>query len=105
MTETVTRVRYSATGFDDNDDPLTASETQTPMQARGVAPGDTLAKAEHARNGEQIDYAVYFTSSVDITDDDELIVRGDRGTVRVQEWRSPFSSRIGAQVNVMVRRG
>lgn len=105
MSETVIRVRSSAPGRDDNDDPLPDTEPQTPLVARAVAPGNTLQARERARNGEDIDYAVYFTEPVDITDDDELIVRGNRGKVRVQEWRSAFSSRVGIQVNVTVDRG
>lgn len=105
MSEIVTRIRLSEAGFDDNNDPVPATETPTPLTARGVAPGNTLPVLERAHNGEEIDYAVYFTEPVDITDDDDLIVRGNRGTVRVKEWPSPFSSKVGVQVNVTVKRG
>ncbi len=99
------RVRRSATGLDEDNNPVAATDSTVPLIARGVAPGSTLATQEHARNGERIDFAVYFTAPVDITDEDELIVRGEQGKVRVQLWPAPSGSRVGTQVNVTVAHG
>ncbi|MCQ4119882.1 hypothetical protein [Rhodococcus tibetensis] len=97
MSEKVHRVR--ALAYDENNDPL--PDTGGPpfeLTARGVEPGASEGFEEYGRNGEEIAYTVYFTKAVDLTNDDDLIVRGDRYGVRVADWRSAFGTGRRAMV-------
>ena len=106
MSEQVQRIRTSPGGWDDNGDPVDSTETTTPLTARAVAPGASITVQSLGRNGENIDYSVFFTTQVDLTDDDELIVRGNRCKIRVLEWHSAFSTgRRGMQVLASIGRG
>lgn len=97
--ETVTRVRISPGGRDDNDDPVASVESESPLAAMAVAPGATSENADRGRDGETVEFTVYFIGAVDLTDDDDLIVRGQRCHVRVRDWRSAYGTgRRGLEV-------
>ena len=104
MSEKVQRVR--ALAYDENNDPLPDTGGPVDLTARAVEPGATAGFEEYGRNGEEIAYTVYFTKAVDLTNDDDLIVRGDRYGVRIADWRSAFGTgRRGMVVFATLGRG
>lgn len=82
MSEQVTRRRGS---MRDEDGKITGASSQT-FAAFAVAPGGGSDYAERAREGETVDYTVYFAQAVDIISSDELVVRGDLCTIVVNAW-------------------
>ncbi|QDQ97978.1 hypothetical protein [Tomitella fengzijianii] len=90
--EKVTRIRRSPGGHDLNGDPIPSTEDRKTMRARAVAPGTSKPYTDVGRNGETVEYTVYFTRVVDIADRDLLEVRGRTYTVRVADWISPFGT-------------
>lgn len=92
--ESVTRHRG---GGRDEDGKLIAS-TSMLMDAFAVAPGAGHHLVQLGRDGEDIDCTVYFTDFADLTNADELTVRGKRYQIIVNEWRSPWTSYGGLEV-------
>lgn len=94
MSETVTRHR----GAVRDEDGKLVTGGDAPLQAFAVAPGGGSQQVERGRDGENIACTVYFTSFVDLTNADELTVRGERYPIIVNEWRSPKTGRGGLEV-------
>lgn len=92
MSEQVVRHRG---GGRDEDGKLTAA-VDVPLTAMEVAPGGGSAYAERAREGETIAFTVYFAPGTDLTNSDELTVRGQRFSIIVNDWRA--SGRGGLEV-------
>lgn len=106
MSETVIRIRRNPGGLDDNNDPVQSSVARTPLRAKAVAPGPTKFNVSLARQGETIEHTVYFMPAPDLTDDDELEIRGLVCKVRILDWRSAGSSgRRGLEVLAVTGRG
>lgn len=104
MSESVTRIRKP--GYDSDDNPIDGPEASFTLTARAVAPGSSTSVESRGRDGEKIDYTVFFVPAVDLTDDDDLIVRGDRCKIRVLDWRSGYGTgRRGMQVLASIGRG
>ena len=104
MSESVTRIRKP--GYDSDDNPIDGPEASFVLTARAVAPGASAAVESHGRAGEKIDFTVFFVPAVDLTDDDELIVRGSRCQIRVLDWQSGYNTgRRGLQVLASIGRG
>ena len=104
MSESVQRIR--ATQYDEYNDPIPGSGDPVDLVARGVAPGASAAVEGLGRNGEKVDYTVFFTGTVDLTDDDALIIRGKEYGIRVLEWRSGYGTGLrGLQVLASAGRG
>ena len=80
--EAVTRLRGG--GFDDDDKPR-APSTQT-LYARKVAPSGGSHFTERGRDGKTVAYTLYFTAGVDLTNDDQLTVRGGTFHIIVNLW-------------------
>lgn len=94
MTETVTRHRGG--GRDENGQLIPA--TNVSLTAFAVAPGGGSEFVERARDGESTAFAVYFDTGTDVVDSDELTVRGERFSVIVNDWRSPWAEHGGLEV-------
>lgn len=94
MSETV--IRHRGGGMDDNNNPV--PWVDHPLEVRAVAPGATAEYIGRGRNGDRVEYSIFTTPAVDITNDDELTVRGRRFLVQVEDWRSPYTSRTGTVV-------
>ncbi len=106
MSESVVRYRLATGGgVDANQDPVPATWTASNLTARGVAPIRTERTEDVGRNGEILGYTLYFVPAIDIVDDDELTVRGDRCRIRVRQWRSAQTSRTGTEVVATIGRG
>lgn len=91
MSETV--IRHRGGGYDDDGNP--APSANAPLTARAVAPGATEEYRDRGRNGQTVEFSVYFLPAVDLTGSDELTVRGDRFAVQVEQWVSPYTTRTG----------
>lgn len=106
MSEAVYRIRKSPGGIDSNNDPIPSTVTRVPLPAKAVAPGVSRRNARLARNGETIEYTVYFLPAVDLTNDDQLEVRGLVCDVLILDWPSPFGTgRRGLEVAAVIGRG
>lgn len=106
MSEEVIRIRKSPGGLDSNNDPIPSSTTRVPLTARAVAPGASTRNASGARQGETIQFTVYFSPAPDLTDDDELEIRGLQCQIRIHDWRSAFGTgRRGLEVLAVIERG
>jgi hypothetical protein len=104
VSEKVQRVR--ATQYDENNDPIPGTGDPVELTAKGVAPGASVAVEGLGRNGEKVDFTVFFLGEVDLTDDDELIIRGRQYGIRVLDWRSGYNTgRRGLQVLASLGRG
>lgn len=70
-----------------------------PLRARAVEPGTGSRVTRRAGNGQRVQCTVYFWPAVDLTNDDELTVRGTRYKLDVGEWRSAHGTgRSGTEV-------
>lgn len=105
MSETVIRIRHTPGGLDSNNDPLPSTTVRTELKANAVAPGASAANAKLGREGETVEYSVYFLPAVDLEDDDQLEVRGRRCNIRVIDWRSPRTTRRGLVIIASQKRG
>ncbi|RDI13452.1 hypothetical protein DEU38_13427 [Rhodococcus sp. AG1013] len=106
MSETVVRIRKSPGGIDSNNDPIPSSVERTAMRVKAVSPGVSKRNSGVARNGETIEYTLYFTPAPDLTNDDEIEVRGLVCKARVLDWRSAFGTgRRGLEVLAVTSRG
>lgn len=105
MAEKVIRIRTTPGGWDDYDNPIPSTESSLPIRTLGIQPGLSEELAELGRNGERIEFTVYLRRDADITNDDELIVRGDRFAVRVVDWKSPRTRRGGLVALASLGRG
>ncbi|WP_027500810.1 hypothetical protein [Rhodococcus sp. UNC363MFTsu5.1] len=103
--EKVTRIRTTPGGWDSNLDPVPSTESSLPIRALGIEPGLSEELAEFGRDGERIEFTIYLRRGADITNGDELIVRGDRFAVRVVDWRSPRTRRGGLVALASLGRG
>ena len=106
MSEEVIRIRKSPGGLDSNNDPISSTTTRVPLKARAVAPGASTRNASVARQGENVQYSLYFSPAPDLTDDDELEIRGLQCQIRVLDWRSAFGTgRRGLEVLAITGKG
>ncbi|MET8314816.1 hypothetical protein ABZU78_11910 [Rhodococcus erythropolis] len=106
MSETVIRIRRTPGGLDENNDPIPSSVARDPLKAKAVMPGPTKFNASQARQGETIEHTVYFIPAPDLTNDDELEIRGLVCKVRILDWRSAFGTgRRGLEVLAVTGRG
>lgn len=92
-------IRHRGGGRDENGRLVEAGDF--PLTAIGVAPGAyTLAgqaeSIERGRDGETVTCAVYFRKGTDLTNADELTVRGERYRIVVNDW--DLSGRGGLEV-------
>lgn len=94
MSETV--IRHRGGGRDEDGAVLPSSAT--PLPAKAVEPQAGSRVTRRAGNGLRVQCVVYFVGPVDLTDDDELTVRGQRYQIDVGVWRSPWTSRQGVEV-------
>lgn len=104
MSEVVWRIRRTATGRDENDDVIPGQVTRTRLRAAAVAPGASAANARLARDGETIEHSVYFLGAVDLTDADQLEIRGELYNIRTLDWRSAFGTGRRALVAMASKR-
>jgi len=86
-------IRHRGGSMDDDGNPIPSTDTE--LTAKAVAPGATAEYIDRGRNGQRVEYSVYFRPAVDLVNADELTVRGDRYLVQVEQWRSPRTSRTG----------
>ena len=106
MSEEVIRIRRNPGGLDDNNDPIPSSVSRDKLKAKAVAPGASKRNASLARQGETIEHTVYFMPAPDLTNDDELEIRGLVCKVRILDWRSAFGTgRRGLEVLAVTGRG
>lgn len=106
MSETVIRIRRTPGGLDDNNDPIPSAVTKVPLRAKAVAPGASKRNQSQERQGETIEHTVYFLPAPDLTDDDELEIRGLVCRVRILDWRSAYGTgRRGMEVLAYLGRG
>lgn len=106
MSEVVWRIRRTPTGRDENDDVIPGTVTRTRLRAAAIAPGASSANARLARDGETIEHSIYFLGRVDLTNEDQIEVRGELYSIRVLDWRSAFGTgRRGLVVMASKRRG
>lgn len=106
MSETVIRIRKSPGGLDRKNNPIPSTVQRTPLQAKAVAPGASRRNASLARRGETIEHTVYFLPAPDLTNDDQLEIRGLVCNVRVLDWQSAFGTgRRGLEVLAVTGRG
>ncbi|OHU38203.1 hypothetical protein [Mycobacteroides chelonae] len=82
-------IRHRGGGRDENGK-LTPA-TDTTLTAIAVAPGSGSQsgqghRQERARSGEDIARTVYFDPGTDLTNSDELTVRGNRFPIIVNDW-------------------
>lgn len=104
MTEKV--IRHRATKYDQYQNPVGGTGVPKPLFARAVAPGASAAVRSLGRNGEKVDYTVFFLGEVDLTEDDDLEVRGARCKIRILDWQSAFNTgRQGLQVLASASKG
>lgn len=94
MTEVV--VRHRGGGRDE--DGVVLPVVDAPLTAKAVEPQAGSRVTRRAGNGLRVQCVVYFVGAVDLTDDDELTVRGQRYQIDVCVWRSPWTSRQGVEV-------
>lgn len=106
MSEVVYRIRRSPGGLDRKNNPIPSTVERTPLRAKAVAPGASRRNARLARNGETIEHTVYFLPAVDLTNDDQLEIRGLVCNVRIMDWQSAFGTgRRGQEVLAVIGRG
>lgn len=89
-------VRHRGAVRDENGQLTPASNV--PLTALAVAPGGGSDRSERARTGEDIACTVYFTLGTDIVNSDELTVRGEKFSIVVNVWRSPWTDFGGLEV-------
>jgi hypothetical protein len=77
-------IRHRGGGRDENGQLIPASDV--PLEAFGVAPGGGSQNVARLREGETIAATVYFTDFPDLTNADELTVRGERYSIIVNDW-------------------
>jgi len=94
MSEVVIRHRG---GGRDEDGAWTTGE-DVPLEATAIAPGGGGEYGARGRTGEQVSAVAFFVPPVDLTNDDELTVRGTRYRIVVNTWRSPRTGRGGLEV-------
>lgn len=82
MTEQV--IRHRGSSRDEDGEYIEGSDSV--LEAFGVAPGASQQQSERAREGENIACTVYFTNFVDLTNADEMTVRGERFAIIVDTW-------------------
>lgn len=106
MSESVIRIRRTPGGIDSNNDRIPSAVERKPLSAKAISPGVSKRNASVARNGETIEYTVYFTPAPDLTNDDQLEVRGLVCDIRILDWQSAFgTSRRGLEVLAYIGRG
>lgn len=86
-------IRHRGGGYDNDGNPIPSANE--PLKANAVAPGATEEYLDRGRNGQRVEFSVYFQPAADLVNSDELTVRGDRYLVQVEQWRSPRTSRTG----------
>lgn len=94
MTEQV--IRHRGGGRDENGKFIAG--TNLSMAVRAVAPGASSESVDRARDGESIACSVYFAKGADVVNGDELTVRGERFSIIVNDWRSPWTNFGGLEV-------
>ncbi|MCU7531883.1 hypothetical protein LRM64_10025 [Prescottella equi] len=105
MAEKVTRIRSTPGGLDSNLDPVPSTEGKREIRTLAVEPGLSEELAELGRDGERIEFTVYLRRRADVVNGDELLIRGDRYSVRVVDWRSPRTARGGLVALASLGRG
>lgn len=95
-------IRHRGVGRDENGQLTPAADT--PLTPIAIAPGGGQETVERQRNIESIACTVYFALGVDVVNSDQLTVRGERFSVVVNEWRSPWTSNVGG-LEVLCTRG
>lgn len=89
-------IRHRGGGRDENGQLVLP--TDEPLTSRAVAPGGGTEHIERLREGETIACTVYFPPGTDVVNSDEMTVRGERFTVIVNDWRSPWTGFGGLEV-------
>lgn len=79
-------IRHRGGGRDENGGRVAAATSVT-LQAICVAPRGGSGRVDRGRDGEDIACTVYFPFGTDITNADELTVRGERYRIVVNDWR------------------
>ena len=92
MSEKVVRIRTTPGGWDEYQDPIPSTETREPLHARAVAPGASQQHQALGRNGQTVEFTVYFVGRTDLTDDDRLEIRGSTYDIRCLDWRSAYGT-------------
>lgn len=85
MKPRVAVTRHRGGGRDENGQ--IAASTTTSLMAYAVAPGGGKDRTERLRTGEDIACTVYFPPGTDLTNADELTVRGQRFRIVVNDWQ------------------
>lgn len=104
-TEVITRYRATDGGFDENGDPVPGDAAPVSLTPVFVAPGATNEVDAVGRDGESVEYTVYFRRGEDVLDGDELEIRGVRYRARIRDWVSPKTGFGGLEVLATMRRG
>ncbi|MET9286499.1 hypothetical protein [Nocardia beijingensis] len=94
MSENV--IRHRGGGLDDDGNPVPWGDTT--LTVRAVAPGATAEYVDRGRDGDRVEFSIYHVPELDITNRDEVTVRGRRCRVQVEQWRSPHTGRTGTVV-------
>lgn len=91
-----TTIRHRGGGRDEDGKWVAGSNDA--LEAFAVAPGGGAEYGARGRSGEAVSAVVFFVPPVDLTNDDELTVRGTRYRIVVNAWRSPRTGRGGLEV-------
>lgn len=103
MSETV--LRHRGRGRDENGQ-LTGEQGPVTVVAIAIAPGGGSERTGPTRAGEDIDCTAYFPPGTDITNADELTVRGKRyPRIVVNDWRLEPGMPGGLEVLCVRRQG
>lgn len=94
----VVRVRRTPGGKDENNDTVPSTETRKPLIPWDIAPGTSAEYVALGRNGDTVEWTVFFPLRTDLTNDDLLEIAGDEYRIRLLPWQSRRSRRGGLVV-------
>lgn len=101
--ETVRRVRSDG-GWDEDGNPIVVDTPVLELTPLGIAPGATNEVDALGRDGETVEFTVYFEHGSDVLDGDELEIRGGMFRARVRVWRPQWDPTFGGLEVVAVSR-
>lgn len=97
-------IRHRGSSRDENGQWNPAGDV--PLTPLVIAPGGGSEYTERGRDGETIDYTVYFAAGTDLVSSDELTVRGNRYSIIVNDWQAgDFQSGGLGGLEVLCTRG
>lgn len=101
----VYRMPRAHSGKDENNDTIEHSEDKVEITPWEMAPGTSAEFIALGRNGQDVQWTLYFPLKTELTDDDCLEIAGTVYEIRVLTWRSRRSGRGGLVVLATHREG